>query len=54
LTQDQDKAWRTIQEIMQAGKYDLPVLLHGVTGSGKTELYMRAIKKPCRPESRRW
>ncbi len=44
LTADQEKAWQAIQNIMDARKFDRPVLLHGVTGSGKTELYMRAIQ----------
>lgn len=45
LTEDQNRAWHHMAELMDHGQYDLPVLLHGVTGSGKTELYMRAIEK---------
>ncbi len=45
LTADQEKAWQTIDTLLQSGRFDQPVLLHGVTGSGKTELYMRAIQK---------
>lgn len=37
LTVDQERAWEDIQ----AGRG--PFLLHGVTGSGKTEIYLRAI-----------
>jgi primosomal protein N' (replication factor Y) len=38
LTSDQEKA---LQEITQGGV----ILLHGVTGSGKTEVYLRAIAR---------
>uniref|UniRef100_A0A7C1JUW7 Replication restart protein PriA n=1 Tax=Thermomicrobium roseum TaxID=500 RepID=A0A7C1JUW7_THERO len=42
LTSEQQRAW---EEIRAAFDCDPPqaVLLHGVTGSGKTELYLRAI-----------
>jgi len=42
LTPDQQKAWH---EIKPALRRDEPArfLLHGVTGSGKTEIYLRAI-----------
>jgi primosomal protein N' (replication factor Y) (superfamily II helicase) len=40
LTADQIKA---LEAIAAAG--DKPVLLHGVTGSGKTEVYIRALEK---------
>jgi primosomal protein N' (replication factor Y) len=44
LTADQARAWERIAAIMDASD-KLPVLLHGVTGSGKTELYLRAVEK---------
>jgi primosomal protein N' (replication factor Y) len=44
LTPEQERAWRSIAGQMQAGDPRRPVLLHGVTGSGKTELYMRAVE----------
>ncbi|MDE2637202.1 MAG: primosomal protein N' [Chloroflexota bacterium] len=42
LTTDQQKAW---DEILPALRRETPArfLLHGVTGSGKTEIYLRAI-----------
>jgi primosomal protein N' (replication factor Y) len=47
LTKDQTRVWQEIKDTMEkAGAQDEsapPFLLHGVTGSGKTEIYMRAI-----------
>lgn len=48
LTKDQTSVWDQIAhqiEIMEQGKGVPPILLHGVTGSGKTELYIRAAEK---------
>ena len=42
LTPDQDAAWRTLQEGLHAPGPQV-FLLHGVTGSGKTEIYLRAL-----------
>lgn len=42
LTSDQNKAWSTIcQEWRKSNPR--PILLQGVTGSGKTEIYMQAV-----------
>jgi primosomal protein N' (replication factor Y) (superfamily II helicase) len=46
LTQDQERAWEKIHAGLvhtQQGRVHPPFLLHGVTGSGKTELYLRAV-----------
>jgi primosomal protein N' (replication factor Y) (superfamily II helicase) len=46
LTQDQDRAWEKIHAGLvhaRQGRAHPPFLLHGVTGSGKTELYLRAV-----------
>ena len=46
LTADQEAAWRAVQSGLQAalkGKPQPPFLLHGVTGSGKTEVYLYAV-----------
>ena len=44
LTTDQEKAWHQIQNgLGQANQK--PFLLHGVTGSGKTEIYLRAAAR---------
>ncbi|MBI2806295.1 MAG: primosomal protein N' [Planctomycetes bacterium] len=47
LTADQAAAWAKIEPILQAGGFH-PFLLHGITGSGKTELYLRAIEEVVR------
>jgi len=48
LTPDQAVAWNEIRNGIQAavkGKDVKPYLLHGVTGSGKTEIYLRAVQE---------
>jgi primosomal protein N' (replication factor Y) len=41
---DQERAWQPIQQALNVSGYHA-FLLHGVTGSGKTELYLRAIQQ---------
>lgn len=43
LTPDQAAAWDVIRASIESGGSSRPILLHGVTGSGKTELYLRAV-----------
>jgi primosomal protein N' (replication factor Y) len=43
LTSDQEAAWAALEPVLQQGGFN-PFLLYGVTGSGKTELYLRAIE----------
>jgi primosomal protein N' (replication factor Y) len=46
LTPDQQAAWEGIYNGIEGafqGKVTPPFLLHGVTGSGKTEIYLRAV-----------
>ncbi|MGI6250270.1 MAG: replication restart helicase PriA [Anaerolineaceae bacterium] len=43
LTEDQENAWQKIDKTL--GKACQPLLLHGVTGSGKTEIYLRAFAR---------
>ena len=47
LTEGQSSALETIR----SGDGFRPILLHGVTGSGKTEIYMRAVEE-CRSQGR--
>lgn len=44
LTPEQARAWAEIEPCL-AQKESAVFLLHGVTGSGKTELYMRAVER---------
>ena len=49
LTPDQQNAWEAIQTSFQSFSHRrIPFLLHGVTGSGKTELYLRAAAEAIR------
>ena len=41
-TDEQSAALQAIEAALAAGRF-VPLLLHGVTGSGKTEVYLRAI-----------
>jgi primosomal protein N' (replication factor Y) len=47
LTRDQQAAWEPISAALadvSQGRPHPPFLLHGVTGSGKTEIYLRAVE----------
>jgi primosomal protein N' (replication factor Y) len=44
LTPAQSEAVDLVRESLQEGRF-LPLLLHGVTGSGKTEVYLQAIQQ---------
>ncbi len=51
LTSDQNSVWLEVQRILresQAGGGVQPVLIHGVTGSGKTEIYLTAVQEVLR------
>jgi primosomal protein N' (replication factor Y) len=43
LTPDQAAAWERVQMALEQPNPE-PILLHGVTGSGKTEIYLRAVE----------
>jgi primosomal protein N' (replication factor Y) len=47
LNSDQASAWAALEPALASGGFH-PFLLHGVTGSGKTELYLRAIEHVLR------
>ncbi|MBN2388741.1 MAG: primosomal protein N' [Anaerolineales bacterium] len=50
LTPDQQRNWQVIQSAIadSPNRPTRPLLLHGVTGSGKTELYLRAVAEVIR------
>ncbi|HJT78471.1 MAG TPA: DEAD/DEAH box helicase family protein, partial [Gemmataceae bacterium] len=47
LNADQRRAWGAVEEALRQGGFRA-FLLHGVTGSGKTEIYLRAIEEVIR------
>src|SRR5262249_35816025 len=47
LNEYQLQAWATVEAALREGGYR-PFLLYGVTGSGKTEIYLRAIEEVIR------
>jgi primosomal protein N' (replication factor Y) len=48
LTPDQQTAYEAIRAALHANEPAAPFLLHGVTGSGKTEIYLHAIAETLR------
>lgn len=51
LTPDQQRVWEVIRQGLEAAAQGQPVpthLLHGVTGSGKTEIYLYAVQETLR------
>jgi len=48
LTVAQNAAWEKIKESFQSNSNHNPIIVHGVTGSGKTELYLRAVESTIR------
>ncbi len=45
LTSSQQQVWAQVQKAIQKREGVNPFLLHGVTGSGKTEIYLRAVEE---------
>ena len=49
LTEEQEKAYKQVKKYIDASDYKT-FLLHGVTGSGKTEIYLQLIQKVLEKE----
>ncbi|PKN85062.1 MAG: primosomal protein N' [Chloroflexi bacterium HGW-Chloroflexi-8] len=45
LTEDQFFAWERIVKLIEREDTERPIVLHGVTGSGKTEIYLQAVNE---------
>jgi primosomal protein N' (replication factor Y) len=45
LTADQARVWAAVQSSIDDSNSAKPILLQGVTGSGKTEIYLRAVAR---------
>src|SRR6187399_1189484 len=43
LNEEQTRALNEVEQALDAPKNAKPILLHGITGSGKTEIYLQAI-----------
>lgn len=55
LTSDQEKAWLHVKDAIitsLTGKAPAPILLFGVTASGKTEMYLRAVQAVVEMDNR--
>lgn len=48
LNSEQQLAVNCINAALRSGKYEKPMLLYGITGSGKTEVYLRATAEALR------
>src|SRR5205823_1452785 len=44
LNEEQSRALKQITQALDSPENAQPILLHGVTGSGKTEIYLQAIR----------
>ncbi|MGD8243889.1 MAG: primosomal protein N' [Anaerolineae bacterium] len=51
LTTDQQAVWETVRSAMDDSQHAV-FLLHGVTGSGKTEIYLRAVAQALKQDRR--
>src|SRR3989442_14494189 len=46
LNEEQTRALKEITQALDSPENARPILLHGVTGSGKTEIYLQAARTP--------
>ena len=48
LSKEQLAAWKQIKQRIDTNQFEKPIVIHGITSSGKTELYLKSVKEMLR------